>query len=95
MTELLSVATFSWSPVDSSDFWYAIFSGGMALLLIQLHPLFVNLFPLARLLVEIASGGIAYVSGMTIMWLLARRAEGAEAYLLKNILHIRGQAKAQ
>jgi hypothetical protein len=70
-------------------------SGAMALLLSQLHPLLVNLLPLVRLLVEIASGGVAYVGGMTIMWLLARRPEGAEAYLLKNILHIRGQAKVQ
>ena len=70
-------------------------SGAMALLLSQLHPLFVNLFPLARLLVEIASGGIVYVSGMTIMWLLARRPEGAEAYLLKNILHVHRRSKAQ
>jgi lipopolysaccharide exporter len=68
-------------------------SGAMALLLSQLHPLLAGLVPLLRLAVEIASGGVAYVSGMTIMWLLARRPEGAEAYLLKNILHIRGQSK--
>ena len=70
-------------------------SGGMALLLIQLHPLLAGLAPLVRLLAEIASGGLAYASGITIMWLLARRPEGAEAYLLKNILHMRGQSKAQ
>ena len=57
--------------------------------------LLAGLVPLLRLLVEIASGGVAYVGGKTIMWLLARRPEGAEAYLLKNILHMRGQAKAQ
>ena len=70
-------------------------SGSMALLLIQLHPLLVGLAPLVRLLAEIASGGLAYLGGMTIMWLLARRPEGAEAYLLKNILHMRGQSNAQ
>ena len=70
-------------------------SGGMALLLSQLHPLLAGLVPLVRLMVEIASGGLAYVSAMTIMWLLARRPEGAEDYLLKNILHIYRQPKAQ
>ncbi len=70
-------------------------SGGMALLLSQLHPLLADLVPLVRLLVEIASGGLAYVSAMTIMWLVACRPEGAEDYLLKNILHIYRQPKAQ
>jgi lipopolysaccharide exporter len=70
-------------------------SGGMALLLSQLHPLLAGLVPLVRLLVEIASGGLAYVSAMTIMWLVAHRPEGAENYLLKNILHIYRQPKAQ
>ncbi len=70
-------------------------SGGMALLLIQLHPLLAGLAPLVRLLAEIASGGLAYVGGITIMWLLAHRPEGAEAYLLKNILHMGRQSKEQ
>ena len=65
-------------------------SGITALLLSQLHPLLVNFLPLLRLAVEVASGGIAYVGGITIMRLLARRPKGAEAYLLKNILPIRG-----
>lgn len=35
----------------------------------------------------------AYVSLMTIIWLIARRPEGAEAYLLKNILHVHRLSK--
>lgn len=69
-------------------------SAGMAFLLSELHPLLSNFLPLVRLIVEIAGGGFAYVSLMTIMWLIARRPEGAEAYLLKNILHIHRQSKA-
>jgi len=68
-------------------------SGVMALMLSQLHPLLAGLVPLVRLIVEIACGGLTYVSAMTIMWLVARRPEGAEDYLLKNILHIHRQSK--
>ena len=70
-------------------------SGAMALLLIQLHPLLAGVAPLIRLLAEAVSGGLVYISGMAIMWLLARRPDGAEAYLLKNILRMRQQSNEQ
>ena len=49
--------------------------------------------PLLRLMLEIGAGAAAYAASMALMWLALGRPEGAEAYLLKNILHIRRQSK--
>lgn len=61
-------------------------SGMMALALLFLHPLLGDLAPVSRLLLEIGAGGAAYAASLSLMWFGAGRPEGAEAYLLKNIL---------
>ena len=65
----------------------------MALTLVLLHPTLANLAPIPRLLLEVSAGGSAYAASMALMWLALGRPEGAEAYLLKNILHIQGSSK--
>ena len=58
----------------------------MTIAIYSLHPVISNLVPFIRLVCEIGVGGITYVVSIGAMWVLAGRTEGAEAYLLKNIM---------
>jgi lipopolysaccharide exporter len=61
----------------------------MAITILSLHSVFSNLVPFIRLVSEIGVGGAAYTGSIGAMWVLAGRTEGAEAYLLKNIIRKR------
>lgn len=61
----------------------------MAMTLLGLHAVFSELVPFARLICEIVVGGVSYTVSIAAMWVLAGRTEGAEAYLLKNIIRKR------
>jgi polysaccharide transporter, PST family len=58
----------------------------MMIMLNVLHPILIDLIPVIRLMFEIVLGGLVYVFFIGLMWHLMGRPEGAEAYLLKNIL---------
>lgn len=60
----------------------------MTITILSLHAVFSNLVPFMRLVCEIGIGGVSYAGCIGAMWVLAGRAEGAEAYLLKNIMQV-------
>lgn len=62
-------------------------AGLMALALTTLHPHLATLSPVLRLLLEVGAGGLIYGASLGGMWFAVGRPAGAEAYLLKNILH--------
>jgi len=64
-------------------------SAGMAFLLQELHPLLTAMLPVARLTMEISAGCAVYVACTALMWLMTKRPDGAESYLLKNIYNRR------
>lgn len=74
-----------------------VFSGiVMIITLDTLVPLFNNflmsfnifnkIIPVALLVCEITTGAFVYIAVILILWFLIKRPDGAEAYLLKNIL---------
>jgi O-antigen/teichoic acid export membrane protein len=60
----------------------------MWLLLHNLHIYLTELTNLMRLAIEVLVGATVYFSAIIAMWLLVKKPEGAESYLLKNILSL-------
>lgn len=91
---LIGIVLSQIKALSAGDIFWSLFrpvlaSGLMALTLVALHPLLANLAPMIRLLIEISAGGAVYGVIITLMWLVSGRPEGAEAYLLKNIIRKR------
>ena len=59
----------------------------MVMVLNMLYPSLNNLIPFIRLLCEVAAGMAVYSIAIGVMWIFMGRPEGAEAYLIKNILY--------
>jgi len=62
----------------------------MVFTLNSVGSVFIDFTPIVRLFCEVAIGGIIYSISIGVMWLLIKRPEGAEAYLVKNILYRKG-----
>lgn len=61
-------------------------AGLMATLLGVLIPHLKGMSYFWRLLIEVGAGGIVYVTLIMLMWFFMKNPDGAEAYILKNLL---------